>query len=340
MMRGTAGKEVLLRRGPTETAGVSIGGGKGGIRAAAIRVVTVMLTLSVAASPLLAGESSRGGTFLPMGWSARGAGLGGAATLLIRDDRSAYWNPANICFLSSPQITVGSTRPVPDLDNWYTVLSAGTGLLDVRMRDSETPVMKRVGVAVTATHLGLKLAQGSGWNEGSFGLSFAFAPNHFNSLGLSLRTMKSWTDLEEAGAWGMALDIGWTAILTEHLWFAAVGRDLFSTVNYPNGGEKLDPLLSISLAYIGLFDRISIESDLVFRDGLLDRILAGAEVSILDEMLYVSGGIDARYYGGERTIPSFGVGSMLSSIEIALAFVFDPEDAFGRKTLASIGYRF
>ncbi len=303
-------------------------------------VFTAVIALSVAASPLLAGESSRGGTFLPMGWSARGAGLGGAATLLIRDDRSAYWNPANICFLFSPQVTVGSTKPVPGLDNWYTVLSAGTGLLDVRTRDDDKPVMRRVGVAVTATHLGLELAQGSGWNEGSLGLSFAFAPNHYNSLGFSLRTMKSWTDIEDAGAWGMAFDIGWTAVLTENLWFAVVGRDLFSTVKYPNVDESLDPLLSIGLAYIGLFDRISIESDIIFRNGILDRILAGAEVQILDEMLYVSGGIDTRYYGGERMIPSFGVGSVLTSVEVALAFVFDPEDAFGRRTLASVGYRF
>ena len=303
-------------------------------------VFTAGIAFSVAASPLLAGESSRGGTFLPMGWSARGAGLGGAATLLIRDDRSAYWNPANLCFLFSPQVTIGSTKPVPGLDNWYTVLSAGTGLLDVRMRDDDKPVMRRVGVAVTATHLGLELAQGSGWNEGSLGLSFAFAPNHYNSLGFSLRTMKSWTDIEDAGAWGMTLDIGWTAVLNENLWFAVVGKDLLSTVKYPNVDDKLDPLLSIGLAYIGLFDRVSIESDMILRNGTLDRILAGAEVQILDEMLYVSGGIDTRYYGGERMIPSFGVGSVLTSVEVALAFVFDPEDAFGRRTLASIGYRF
>jgi hypothetical protein len=320
------------------TLGGAIRSGK--CRAAVLWIVTAVLALSFTASPLPAGESSRGGTFLPMGWSARGAGLGGAATILIRDERSAYWNPANVCFLFSPQITVGSTKPVPDLDNWYTVLSAGTGLLDVRVRDDDTPVMKRVGIAITATHLGLDLAQGSGWNEGSFGLSFAFSPNHYNSLGLSFRTMKSWTDLEEAGAWGMALDIGWTAILTEHLWFAAVWKGIYSTVSYPNVDEKLDPLLSMSLAYIGLLGRISIESDMVFRNGNLDRVLAGAELRILEEMLYLSGGIDTRYYGGERTIPSFGVGSVLGSTEIDLAFVFDPEDAFGRKTLASIGYRF
>lgn len=333
-MNGVTNKETSSRR----SLGDAIRSGK--CRASFLWTVTAALTLSLPAPHLLAGESSRGGTFLPMGWSARGAGLGGAATLLIRDDRSAYWNPANVCFLFSPRVTVGSTKPVPDLENRYTVLSAGMGLLDVRMRDGDTPVMKRVGVAVTATHLGLELAQGSGWNEGSFGISFAFAPNHYNSLGLSLRTMKSWTDLEEAGAWGMALDLGWTAILSEHLWFAVVGKDLFSTVSYPNVDERLDPLLSIGLAYTGLFDRISVESDMILRGGILDRALAGAELRILDEKLYLSGGIDARYYGGERTIPSFGVGSVLGSLAIDLAFVFDPEDAFGRRTLASIGYRF
>jgi hypothetical protein len=306
----------------------------------ASRVAAIATALSIASSPLLADESSRGGTFLPMGWSARGAGLGGAATILIRDERSAYWNPANLSFLFSTGVTVGSTKPVPGLDGWHTVMSVGTGLLDVRTRGDGTPVMKRVGVAVTATHLGLDLAQGSGWNEGTFGVSFAFSPNHYNSLGLSLRGMKSWTDLEDAGAWGMALDLGWTAILTEQLWFAVVSKNTYSTVSYPNVSEELDPLLSIALAYTGLFDRFSIESDMVFRRGILDRVLAGAELRILDERLYVSGGIDVRYYGGERTIPSFGVGSVLGPICVDLAFVFDPEDAFGRKTLASIGYRF
>jgi hypothetical protein len=303
-------------------------------------VATAVLMLSIAIPhPAIAG-SSRGGTFLPMGWSARGAGLGGAASILIRDDRSAFWNPANVCFLLSPRISVGTTKPVPDLDNWYTVLSAGTGLLDDRTADGVTPVMKRIGVALTATHLGLELAGGSGWNEGTLGLSIAFAPNHYNSIGITYRVMKSWTDLEDAGSWGMAVDAGWTAILTEHIWFALVGRNIYSGISYPNVDEELDPLLAVAIAYERLLDRISLESDAVMKNGALDKVLVGSYVRLWDEMLYISGGAEMRVAEDERTILSFGVGSVLNSIETAVAFSFDPEEAFGRRTRVSVSYLF
>jgi hypothetical protein len=275
-----------------------------------------------------------------MGWSARGAGLGGAASILIRDDRSGFWNPANVSFLFSPRITIGTTKPVPGLSNWYTVLSAGTGLLDTRRAENGRPVMKRVGVALTATHLGLELAEGSGWNESSLGLSFAFAPNHFNSLGVTFRMMRSWTDLEDAGSSGTAIDAGWTAILTRHLWFALVGRNIHGAVSYPNVDEELDPTITIACALEDLYGRVSIETDAVMRNGELDRVLVGSEIEIVAGMLWISGGAELRMKNGERTIPCFGVVSSLSSIEAAVAFVFDPEDAFGRQTRASVSYLF
>ena len=285
-------------------------------------------------------ESSRGGTFLPMGWSARGAGIGGAASILIRDDRSGFWNPANVSFLFSPRVTIGTTKPVPGLDNWYTVLSAGTGLLDVRTAENDRPVMRRVGVALTATHLGLRLAEGSGWNEGTLGLSFAFAPNHFNSLGITFRMMKSWTDLEEAGAWGTAVDVGWTAILTNRLWLALVGRNIQSSVSYPESEEEIDPSFTVAVALEELYGRISVETDAVMRNGGLDRVLVGTEIDIVSGTLWVSGGAELRLMNGERTIPCFGIGTAARSIEASVAFLFDPEDVFGRQTRASVSYLF
>jgi hypothetical protein len=303
------------------------------------RMMIMLLFVILPCGTALA-ESSRGGTFLPMGWSARGAGLGGAASILIRDDRSGFWNPANVSFLFSPRITLGTTKPVPGLDNWYTVLSVGTGLLDVRTAENDRPVMRRVGVAVTATHLGLELAQGSGWNEGTLGFSFAFAPNHFNSFGATFRMMKSWTDLEDAGAWGTAVDVGWTAILTRHLWLALVGRNVHSAVSYPNVDEELDPTYTIAGALEDLFGRISIETDAVMKNGGLDRVLIGSEIDLVRGVLWVSGGAELRLMEGERTIPCFGIGSSLNSIEAAVAFTFDPEDVFGRQTRASVSYLF
>lgn len=304
--------------------------------------VTIVILLLLAALPrgTALAESSRGGTFLPMGWSARGAGLGGAASILIRDDRSGYWNPANVSFLLSPRVTIGTTKPVPGLSNWYTVLSAGTGLLDTRTAENDRPVMKRIGIALTATHLGLELAEGSGWNESSLGLSLAFAPNHFNSFGATFRMMKSWTDLEDAGASGTAIDAGWTAVLTRHLWLALVGRNIHSAISYPNVDEELDPTFTIALALEDLLGHVSIEGDAVMREGELDRVLLGSEIDLFEGMLRVNGGAELRMREGERTIPSFGVISSLSSIEAAIAFIFDPEDAFGRQTRASVSYLF
>jgi len=305
--------------------------------AAGTAILLLLLLLPRGAAPA---GSSRGGTFLPMGWSARGAGLGGAASILIRDDRSGFWNPANVNFLFSPRVTIGTTKPVPGLDDWYTVLSAGTGLLDTRTAENDRPVMRRLGVALTMTHLGLELAGGSGWNEGTLGLSVAFAPNHYNSFGVTFRMMKSWTDLDDAGAWGTAVDAGWTAILTRRLRLALVWRNIRSSVTYPNVDEELDPTFTVAGALENLFGRFSIEADAVMKDGALDRVLVGSEMEIVSGMLWISGGAELRLEDGERTIPCFGVGSSLNSIEASIAFVFDPEDAFGRQTRASVSYLF
>ena len=49
------------------------------------KALTILLALAAAAplfSSAAAGQSSQGGTFLPLGWDARGEGLAGAATIL------------------------------------------------------------------------------------------------------------------------------------------------------------------------------------------------------------------------------------------------------------------
>ena len=285
-----------------------------------------------------AAEYSRGGTFLPMGWDARGEGMGRAATILIRDDRSAFWNPANLTFLSSPRFSVGAMQPVLDMEAWYSVLSAGTGLLDVREHPDLEHTMRRFGVGVMISHLGLELAEGSKWNEGTFGLTAAFAPNHYNSIGVTFKMMKSWNDLSDADASGMAVDFGWTALIRGRLWLAIVGRNFASAVTYPNRDEEIDPVWNIAAAYERILDRVSVEFDTVFKNGAFNRFLFGGEVMIVRDLLFVTGGVDYRLTEGERTIPSFGIGSLFAGIEIALSFTFDPEDAFGRTTRVSVGY--
>lgn len=307
-----------------------------------LRIRNVLCAAAILAPYLtaaaLAGESSRGGTFLPLGWDARGEGLGGAATLLVRDDRSAYWNPANLVFMQRPHASLGVTRPVPDLENLYSIASIGGGLMDVRTEPGDEDAVRRFGAALTVTHLSLDLAAGSKWSESTFGLSGAYSLNHFTSVGFTGRLLKSWTDLEDADSWGYALDVGWTARLTKQFWFGVVGRNVASRISYPERDEELDPAWNIALAYENLLDRVSIECDAVLAEANLDRLLAGTEIALWKDILFVLGGFDHRFNKGQRTILHMGFGSLYRLTEIAVAFTFDPEDAFGTRTRVSVGF--
>jgi hypothetical protein len=310
-----------------------------------------------------AGEYSRGGTFILPGWDARGAALGGAATILIRDERSAYWNPANLTLLRSPRVSLGTMQPVPDLDNRYTILCAGMSFLEFTADGREpsgldstvsadsarmaggmvlseaTVPRRRVAIAVCASHLGLDLAEGSSWNESTIGLAGAYAPTPRTSLGITIRWMKSWSDAADADSWGASFDAGAAERITEHAWLAVTGKNILSRVSYPERTDTLDATWSVALAYEDLLDRISIECDAVIKYGVINRFLAGMEVIVAPGLLSILGGVDVRLTEGERVIPSIGLATTYGFAEISLASSFDPQDAFGRLTRVSLSFR-
>jgi len=302
-----------------------------------IAIVSAVLTLP---PPAEAGGSSRGGTFILRGWDARGQSLGGAAALLVRDEAAVHYNPANLVFLDAPRIGAGTMNPVPGLDARFNVLSFGGGLLDRRASRDGTASVRRLAVAASFSHLGLELAGGSRWNEGSAGVAAAFSFNNYNFVGLGWRVLKSWTDLEEAGAWGSALDFGFTTRLTDRIWLAAVARDGWSTIHFPHRHETIDPSFVLAGSFERLFGRLSAEIDAVMRAGSLHGILCGAELILLEEVLAIQGGIDVRNTDYERMIPWFGVSAGYGGAAVSLAFGFDPDDAFGRQTRVSAGYGF
>jgi hypothetical protein len=303
-----------------------------------VRAMVTALVLSLTLSPAAAGQSSRGGTFLPLGWDARGEGLAGAATVLIRDDRSAYWNPANLTALTSARFSFGATRPVPGLPNLYSFFSIGTGLFDTHeVAEGDSPVSE-VAAALSITHLGLELSGGSGWNESSIGASFAYAPNSYNSFGITARYMKSWTDVEDGEASGIGVDVGWTARLRAKFLLSVMGRNVYNQVYYPNTDYMLDPAWNLAVAYENLFDRASLEGDAVFRRGELSRLLLGTEVTIWRNLLMLLVGADNRLIEGQRTVMHFGLVAERNAWEIAFAYTFDPMDAFGKAYRISFGY--
>ena len=308
-----------------------------------IRATIIFLVLSLLAAgsftiPAYAGEGSRGGTFLPLGWDAEGEGLAGAATLLIRNDASSYWNPANLCFMNGPRAQVGTTKPVPGMPANYSILSVGTTLLGHRtFRDNKSP-LSRAGAALSISHLDLELAGGSAWNESTVGFSGAYSINHFNSIGITWRILKGWNDLDNANCSGMAMDVGWTARLREKLWLGIVGRNIYSNISYPNRTENIDPSWNIALARNDILGRVSAEFDLVLKEGEINRFLTGAKIVLFKDLLSVLVGADRRLANGERTILHFGFLTNYKSADISISFKLDPEYAFDKQTYVSIGY--
>jgi len=282
--------------------------------------------------------SSMGGTFLPMGWGARGASLADAGTIIIRDDRSVYWNPANLVFLRSAMATIATTKPIPDMDIRYTTLSIATGILDTRFSPDSTRQLKQVAVGLGITDMGLTLAGGSRWHENTFGISFAISPNHYNALGVTLRILHSSTNLEDANSSGIAIDAGWTAVLTNRLYLALFGRNIVNRVKYPASTQKIDPTWNVALAYTNIYKLATIEGDLVLKGSSIYRIMTAVEVTLFEDLLIIRGGLDRRIADGERTIFTLGMGTVYSFSEISLGFRFDPEDAFGRQTFVSVSF--
>jgi len=289
----------------------------------------------------MAGDGSQGGTFLPLGWDARGQALGGAGTILVRDEAAAYWNPSNLVFMTSPGIGIGTTKPIPGMDNLYSVVSFATGLLDSRTSVDKAVEVRRLAVGVTMSHLGLKLSEGSGWNEGTLGLSAAFSFNPYNFIGVSWRGMKSWSDVDDAGAWGSAIDIAFTTRISRHMWLAAVAKDAWSKVHYPQSSWEIGPTVSFAASIEEIiFGRFSAELDVIFREGELNSYRLGGELNLIRNILQLQAGADVRVVNYSRTVPWCGVTAGLGGARIALAFGFDPEDELGRKTRVTAAYRF
>jgi len=227
------------------------------------------------------------------------------------------------------------------MDDLYTVASFGTGLLDSRRSVDGAVEVRRLALAMTMSHLGLTLSEGSGWNEGTLGLSAAFSFNPYNFVGVSWKMMKSWSGVDDSGAWGSALDIAFTTRLSRHMWLAAMAKDVWSKVHYPSSSWEIGPTFSLAASLENIiYGRLSVEFDVILRESELNSYRFGGELSLISQVLWLQAGADIRAVNYSRTIPWCGVTAALGGARLALAFGFDPEDDLGRQTRVTAAYRF
>lgn len=300
----------------------------------------IALSLLVAASSpaAMAAESSRGGSFLALGWDAKGEGLGGAASVLVRDAESAYWNPANLVHMQKIGIGIGSVQLVEGLQSRFSTLAIGGGIGEQKIENEDTQGWYRFALALSASTLGLELADDSSWRENSAAISAAFAFASFSSVGITMRGLWNDTDIADSEASGWAIDFGVAERISRHVWFAIAAHNIASGVYYPERSETIDPAWNFAIAALSLPWNASIEFDTVIKRSAIDKLLLGAQLPLHERYLSILGGLEVRLKEGERTIPAFGFSSSMGPMEVSAAFRFDPLDAFGRRTNFSLSF--
>lgn len=300
--------------------------------------IALSILLAASSPSATAGESSRGGSFLALGWDAKGEGLGGAASVLARNEESAYWNPANLVHVQKIGIGISSVQLVEGLPSRFSTLAIGGGIGEQRIENEETQRWHRFALALSASTLGLELARGSMWRENSAAISAAFAFASYSSVGITVRGLWNDTDIADSEASGWAIDFGVAERISRHVWFAIAAHNVASRVYYPERSEIIDPAWNFAMAALCLPFNASMEFDTVIKRSAIDKLLFGAQLPLHERYLSILGGLEVRLKEGERTIPAFGFLSSVGPATISAGFRFDPLDAFGRRTNFSLSF--
>ncbi|MBC7187215.1 MAG: PorV/PorQ family protein [Calditrichaeota bacterium] len=113
---------------------------------------SILLAVTVAATPLLAGNDNTGtscANFLKIGVGARAAAMGGACVASVTDYSALYWNPAGIARIGGAHVGIAYTDWILDISHsfigatyslgpWGT-LGASLNLLDFGEMERTTP---------------------------------------------------------------------------------------------------------------------------------------------------------------------------------------------------------
>jgi hypothetical protein len=284
-------------------------------------------------SPALATDYSGGGTFLALGHGARAHGLGGGALAIGRDDAAAYWNPANLPWMTThSSATLMHAAIFPEVDNGYETASYGR-TAGPRLGQPVQRVRPTAwGFGVFVAHLGLGFETGD-WSENRVQVAAAYALTNYATLGVGAKLLWLTNDFESGNARGGGFDAGLSLLLTDDLFVAAVVRDAYTEVHFDT--ERIEtPSPGFELGINYHWRTLELELDGTGRESGLQRTSVGAEWHPWRDQVVVRGGWTVIQAGERRNYPSAGLGVRARMFVIDYGAAFDNEDALG------IGQRF
>ncbi len=282
--------------------------------------------LGLSWAPAHAGFSS-GGSFSAPGYGARAWGLGGAVVAFGSDESASYWNPALLSLLDRDRVGLSYIDLVPGADAQQSYVAYARVL---KPGPVEAPGLEfaRHAAGVIYGNLSLELSNGQTHTENTIRLAYAFAPQHFVSVGVAFTALFSSSDVVNFGSSGTTLDAGFRMSLLTNVTVAAVIRNAFSQITFDDDlSFQLPRFLTLGAAYNDGGD-LTVEGDLITAFGGLSRLVIGGEYMLFSDVLSLRGGLAAVTGGSNRGVLHVGLGVHVRRLQLDYNANLDEEDAF------------
>ncbi|MBD3335488.1 MAG: hypothetical protein GF355_08215 [Candidatus Eisenbacteria bacterium] len=299
--------------------------------AAGTAILAVLLILSAAPPAAGGGGSATQGAFPDLPWGAGGAVFGSGACAWSRDPAALSWNPARTLRVPGRQL-MGGTGDLYDLGlvrhsfvaatfPVYPKIVTADGGGRLQRRAAETPSR---AWSVGADILELDAVDDI-YRETRISLAYAAPAMRRSAIGLRVSYLSIGGDLDELGASGYDLDLGFDTVLHESFQLGVVVRHLLSSVSWDAGdSERLNLRIAGGLVY-RLHPVLSLPLGAVYDpEGVgLQEVSLGAEYRPLGDLAALLAGVRHRPEDLEDTLVSGGVALARGPLRAAYGLVSD-----------------
>lgn len=298
--------------------------------------VKIIRLLSIAVLSLVIGAGcylnawagySEGGAFKSPAYGARAWGMGGAGVATVSDEGAVYWNPAMLSLLPSNLAGASYINLVAGATARQSQL-AYAHVLATSESDEARGTVARHAIGALYTNLMIDIQGGSGYDENTFRVAYAYTPDYFISFGVAGDVFFSTSDVPGFDAIGTSVDGALRLLLFEDLTLGLVVRNAFSRYSYDDGTDYRREREFVIGASTTAISQATIEGDLVFAHGDLSRVILGGETDYLLNRLALRAGFAVISAGESRNLPYLGFGVRVDRFRLHYNANLDDETAF------------